>query len=255
MTVAAEQAGGGGGVLRALAARAAALLLGTSQAPPPPPPPSAAALLLARARAPLDAAAVSAAALRVTLPYARRLQLLALALAASAALLHAARRAAPPGGARRVIAALLVVALNLWLPLLFDRRGELLTRVAVAFTAAWLGAWKALGLAANRGPLAAADWSPAQLLLVYALPLYPRDARAAGRHGRLGDSAGRGARLLLRFVAQTALCVGVAVALAAWQPSVDALRYYLYGESAELGLPLGTWTAAGGWGAWGPGGA
>ena len=115
---------GADGLLQLLAARA-----GGAASPTP--------------RAAARAALAAAASLRAALPFARRAQLLAAAVAASAALLAASRRARP--GAARLALAAPVVALNLWLPLLFHNDSELLSRVCVSFTMTWLGCWKARG--------------------------------------------------------------------------------------------------------------
>jgi hypothetical protein len=62
---------------------------------------------------------------------------------------------------------------------------------------------QALGLAVNRGPLAMNDWGFGQLALLYSIPIYPTESQSAGKSGRLGDSAGGGRQLLVRFLAQT----------------------------------------------------
>ncbi|GBF93871.1 hypothetical protein Rsub_06870 [Raphidocelis subcapitata] len=188
----------------------------SSAGPPLPPLPSAAA----RAAAALPAAVAA-------LPYAARLRLAAAAALASVVALSAVR-ARLRAGAPRLAAVAPLLVLNACLPLLFRNEGELLSRVTASFVFTWLANFKAFGLAVNRGPLAMADWRLPQLLLLYLMPIYPREAAAAGSKGRLGDSAGPARKLLLRFLGQTALFIAVALLLVdARLP--DMLRYYALG--------------------------
>ncbi|KAI8470832.1 MAG: hypothetical protein J3K34DRAFT_419127 [Monoraphidium minutum] len=171
-------------------------------------------------------AAAGLAALRGALPWAARLQL-AVALALLCIGYLSVLRAAAAPGAGRLLLVPPVVAANLVIPLLFDVRSELLTRVAAAFLFAWLANFKAAGLAVNRGPLAMSHWGFWQLALLYIVPIYPTESKSVGRSGRLGDSVGGARQLLGRFVAQTALFVAIALVLISFDlPAV--LRYYAY---------------------------
>ncbi|KIZ07781.1 hypothetical protein MNEG_0171 [Monoraphidium neglectum] len=175
------------------------------------------------------------AVLRSTLCWQTRMQLAAAATLACVALLTVSRRVAP--GWRRFALLPPVLVVNILLPLLFDVQSELITRIAVTFLMTWLanfkvhglvGVWMALGLAVNRGPLAMNDWGFGQLALLYSIPIYPTESQSAGKSGRLGDSAGGGRQLLVRFLAQTALLVAVAVLLVEFQLPALA-RYYALG--------------------------
>ena len=82
-----------------------------------------------------------AAGLRLTLPYAQRLQLATMLSAASGAFLHAAAPHLRPGWQRMALV-LPIVVLNAWLPLLFEADAELLSRVLLTFTHTWLANFK-----------------------------------------------------------------------------------------------------------------
>ncbi|KAI8475316.1 MAG: hypothetical protein J3K34DRAFT_517551 [Monoraphidium minutum] len=152
--------------------------------------------------------APAAAALRGQLPYGARVQAAAAAMAAAAAYLLALRRL-PPGG-RRLAAALPLLPLNAALPLLFDPSGELLSRAVATACFTWLASCKAAALCINRGPLAAPGMPVLSFCLCYAMPIIPRSREAAGRAGRLSDSAGSPPHVAAMFAWYSGLVVALA---------------------------------------------
>jgi len=81
--------------------------------------------------------------------------------------------------------------------LLFDSHSSYSTRGMLAFAATWLASSKALALLCGRGPLAAAPWTRAQFILLYALPLLPATpdpGSSSGRTSRNSKPKGNGSQ-------------------------------------------------------------
>jgi hypothetical protein len=96
------------------------------------------------------------------------------------AYLHAVtRRTGPQQLALRLLLTWPLLALNLWLPLLFDSYDELLSRGIVCFLASWLGCFKARGTRSCEGALA--DRAPNGGAVYWS-----RCSPQARRRGRLG---------------------------------------------------------------------
>lgn len=156
--------------------------------------------------------------------YASR-ALLALGLmTASAAYLHLfVRRLAP---ARGLLAVIPLLVLNTWMPLLFDSRAELLSRLVLSLLSFWLGNFKAIGLCLNRGPIAGINWNLSQVCLLYMGPIYPRQDGPV-KKGRLTDSAGPTSKLLC-IAAAHAVVLSVLAYLLAEVPLPVTVKHYVY---------------------------
>jgi hypothetical protein len=161
--------------------------------------------------------------LQAQLPWQTRVSITAGAALLSSFYVHALQRRTSPGTALRLLLTLPLCALNLWLPLLFDARTELLTRVSVVFVG-WLASFKVRGtrcppsltrailswlgwpslpaalqpagsrdaqviaLCMNRGPLQH-NHTVAQTAVLYLLPVYPRQGVLLGRRRRAASPA------------------------------------------------------------------
>ena len=79
--------------------------------------------------------------LQEQLPWAARIGIIHAAAACSAAYLHCVLRRTGAPSLRLALGAPLII-LNLWLPLLFDVRTEILSRTSVVFVLGWLGSFK-----------------------------------------------------------------------------------------------------------------
>jgi hypothetical protein len=99
--------------------------------------------------------------LQPQLGWQARVCLAAAASAASGAYLHAiARHTGPQQLARRLLLTWPLLLLNCWLPLLFDSRGELLSRGVACFLAGWLSSFKVGGAARRHAPCSCSSAAP-----------------------------------------------------------------------------------------------
>eukprot|EP00775_Hariotina_reticulata_P010019 gene10019-10174_t len=156
------------------------------------------------------------------LGFGQRLQTTFLCAVASALYLKFFVRQYAPSIAA-VLLVLPVLALNMVLPLM-NPLDEILPRSMWLLLLSWLGSFKALGMCCNRGPLAG-SWTTAQFIVLYILPIYPREETAT--KGRLGDHVGSSSKVAMTFTANTTLLVVVSYCLAVHQMP-DLLRYYMY---------------------------
>eukprot|EP00877_Chromochloris_zofingiensis_P012585 jgi/Chrzof1/7580/Cz02g29020.t1 len=174
----------------------------------------------------LTTAVDAAAALRNNIGFLQRSQIAIVAAFLSAIYLKlVVSRIAPGWKSLALVAPLL--ALNLWLPLLFHMREEVVSRTCVVFLISWLGSFKAIGMCLNRGPLAA-DWSVAQMIFLYVAPVLPRqDAGGPVKAGRLQDSAGTWGTLAASFVINTTI-LGVVSYLLVVMDMPKVVKIYIY---------------------------
>jgi hypothetical protein len=96
-------------------------------------------------------------------------------------------RRIPHSGLQLLIAvpALLV---NSWVPLLFCRQTEVLTRTSLVLSTAWLANFKVLGICMRRGPLMK-EWTLPQFVVLYGMPVYPSEGECAGYHQHAAAAA------------------------------------------------------------------
>lgn len=165
------------------------------------------------------------------LAYSSVLGLTVLASGASAAWLSCF--AGAPAGGRRLRAAVPVLALNVALPLLFDRSDAFVSATITAFLVTWLSSFKALAWAGGRGSLAAlpAGASRLQFMAVYCLPLVVSEAAQKGRPAA-PEAGAKGAEeaaasVAVRWAVKTALVAGCVFWLQQ-NPASQAFKEFLY---------------------------
>lgn len=94
-------------------------------------------------KASLEQISVLNGAVRQQYDYGARVQLVALLSIASAAYLHLfVRRLAASRPAVALLSTLPIIITNIWIPMLFDARTELVTRVVLGLLFFWLGNFK-----------------------------------------------------------------------------------------------------------------
>lgn len=161
----------------------------------------------------MEALLSSLAALRAH-PYPLKLSATVLWTLVAAAWLRAVARRLGPGAAAAV-ATLPVVLVNALVPLVFHRIGgaasaaqdEAVTVAFAAFLLTWLASFKALALAAGRGPLAEQPWPLLQTWALLAAPIVPVTAAGGGgssQHAGDGGVAAPPGSLIGRWLLKAA---------------------------------------------------
>jgi len=134
-------------------------------------------------------------------------------------------RVAP--GLPRLLTALPVVAINLSVPLLFHGREEFITHACYLLLLTWLGNFKVLALALNRGPLCK-PLSLLQFVAFYGLPITPQLTREGGiprmkSNNRFHQSAGTYVHLAQTWAVKMLLVGGVVWLLSTWQDRMPVI--------------------------------
>jgi hypothetical protein len=125
----------------------------------------------------LSSASALASWIQTTSDYSTRAWLATSLIVSCAVYIKYTVRRIPHSGLQLLLSvpALLI---NCWVPLLFCRHTEVLTRTSVVLSVTWLANFKVLGICMRRGPLMK-EWTLPQFVVLYGMPVYPSEGEGA----------------------------------------------------------------------------